>query len=62
MKEILNKLPALTVLKYSCTIYMNDIQSFLLWKDVVSLKTEQIQKVNEDDSCLYIVVMKENIF
>ncbi len=41
---------------------MNDIQSFLLWKDVVSLKTEQIQKVNEDDSCLYIVVMKENIF
>lgn len=46
---------------YSYTICMNDIQSFL-WQDVVSLKTEQIQKVNEDDSCLYIVLMKDHIF
>lgn len=36
--------------------------SHFLCQDVVSLKTEQIQKVNEDDSCLYIVVMKEYIF
>ncbi|EEK85648.1 hypothetical protein bcere0010_7370 [Bacillus cereus ATCC 4342] len=43
MKEILNKLSALTVFKiFMYNIYMNDIQSFLLWKDVVSLKTEQI--------------------
>lgn len=27
--------------------------SHFLCQDVVSLKTEQIQKVNEDDSCLY---------
>lgn len=40
---------------------MNDIQSFSV-QDIVSLKTEQIQKVNEDDSCFYIVEMKEYIF
>lgn len=52
MKEILNKLSALTVLQYSCTIHMNDIQSFSeAGCHLLGNVTNTI--VNEDDSCLY---------
>lgn len=62
MKEISNNLSALTVFKiFMYNIYMNDIQSFYI-KRCSEFSNGTNIMVNEDDSCLYIVVMKEYIF